>query len=525
MSLFRLVILFVGLSLILGLSIWLVTSLYRLYLQVSFTATFLANFLILALIILIGLLIAGFVYYFNFYTAKGSRKKSRKRPFSRRVRVPEDKTQAAAQNLRAIGQQVGQIQDKIAREAFLRRSQEIEQELARGEIRVVVFGTGSAGKTSLVNSLLGEIVGNVNPTMGTTTEGETFSLRLKEVGREILITDTPGILESGIAGTEREEIARHLATEADLLLFVVDSDLRQSEYKPLSELATLGKRSLLVLNKTDLYTDEDLQAILKQLKATVKDFISPADVIAVAANPQPVQLRSGDIVEPEPEIIPLIKRLVAVLRAEGEDLIADNILLQSHRLGEDARKIIDRQRRREAEKIIDRYQWIGAGVIAVTPLPVVDMLATAAVNAQMVVEIGRIYNCEIDSEKGKELALSLGKTLVSLGVVKGAVDLLARALQFHFATYIVGQAVQAVSAAYLTRIAGKSFIEYFRRDRNWGDGGMTEVVQQQFQLTRKDEFVKAFVKDAISRVVQPMKDSWEEEEFEDELEPVVEDDW
>ncbi len=522
---FRLLILFVGLSLILGLSIWLVTSLYRLYLQVSFTAPLLANLLLLLLIILIGLLITGFIYYFNFYNSKGYRKKPRKRSVSRRVRVPEDKTAAAAQNLRAIGQQVGQIQDKIAREAFLRRSQEIEQELARGEIRIVVFGTGSAGKTSLVNSLLGEIVGNVNATMGTTTEGETFSLKLKEVGREILITDTPGILEAGISGTERESIARHLATEADLLLFVVDNDLRQSEYKPLSELAALGKRSLLVLNKIDLYPEEDKQAILKQLKGTVKDFISPADVIAIAANPQPVELRSGDIIEPEPEIVPLIKRLVAVLRAEGEDLIADNILLQSHRLGEDARKIIDRQRRREADKIIDRYQWIGAGVIAVTPLPVVDMLATAAVNAQMVVEIGRIYNCELDMEKGKELALSLGKTLVSLGVVKGAVDLLARALQFHFATYIVGKAIQAVSAAYLTRIAGKSFMEYFRRDRNWGDGGMTEVVQQQFQLTRKDEFVKGFVKDAISRVVQPMKDSWEEEEFEDELEPVVEDDW
>ena len=115
---FRLLILFVGLSLILGLSIWLVTSLYRLYLQVSFTAPLLANLLLLLLIILIGLLIAGFIYYFNFYNSKGYRKKSRKRSVSRRVRVPEDKTEAAAQNLRAIGQQVGQIQDKIAREAF-----------------------------------------------------------------------------------------------------------------------------------------------------------------------------------------------------------------------------------------------------------------------------------------------------------------------------------------------------------------------------------------------------------------------
>jgi hypothetical protein len=31
--------------------------------------------------------------------------------------------------------------------------------------------------------------------------------------------------------------------------------------------------------------------------------------------------------------------------------VADNILLQSQRLGEEARKIIDRQRRRQADKI------------------------------------------------------------------------------------------------------------------------------------------------------------------------------
>jgi len=38
-----------------------------------------------------------------------------------------------------------------------------------------------------------------------------------------------------------------------------------------------------------------------------------------------------------------------------------------------------------------------------------------------------------------------------------------------------------VSAAYLTRIAGKSFIEYFRNNQDWGDGGITEVVRAAFQ--------------------------------------------
>lgn len=196
--------------------------------------------------------------------------------------------------------------------------------------------------------------------------------------------------------------------------------------------------------------------------------------------------------------------------------------MQSQRLGEEARKLIAQQRSREADKIILRYQWIGAGVIACTPLPVVDMLATAAVNAQMVVEIGQVYSCELNSDRGRELALSLGKTLVSLGVVKGAVELIAKTLQLTLATYVVGKVIQAVSAAYLTRIAGKSFVEYFSHDQDWGDGGITEVVQRQFKLSRKDEFVKAFVQDAITRVIEPIKDSlggeFNQDEDEDEYE-------
>ncbi|MGL5872078.1 MAG: GTP-binding protein, partial [Xenococcaceae cyanobacterium] len=78
-----------------------------------------------------------------------------------------------------------------------------------------------------------------------------------------------------------------------------------------------------------------------------------------------------------------------------------------------------------------------------------------------------------------------------------------------------------------------------RQDQDWGDGGIAEVVQRQFQLSRKDEFVKAFIKDAIAKVVQPLTGNADseddlpeddEEEYEEELLPiptnfVSEDDW
>ncbi|HIK40639.1 YcjF family protein [Thermoleptolyngbya sp. M55_K2018_002] len=494
----RLLLIILALLIGLGFALWLVTSLTQLYTQLAAVSATLANLVVGSVVVLlVGLLVAlGYYAYLFLRPAKTGRS---------HVKVPLDRTEAAEVNLQAVQQQVEQIQDEVTRQALIDRSREIAQNMARGEFRVVVFGTGSAGKTSLVNAILGLGVGEVGAAMGTTTQEKTARFLLRGVDREIWITDTPGILEAGIAGTAREQQARQLAASADLLLFVIDGDLRRSEYDPLRSLSSIGKRSILVLNKADLYSDADLQAILQQLRDRLQSVLSPADIVAVAASPQPFTLPNGERVQPQPDILPLLRRLSAVLREEGEDLIADNILLQSQQLGDEARQILDQQRLRQAEKVVERFQWISAGVVSVTPLPMVDLLAAAAVNAQMVVELGRVYGCEMNLDQGKELARSLAKTLISLGVVRGAVEIFSLALQTNAGTFVIGRAIQGATAAYLTRIAGKSFIEYFRRNQTWGDGGISEVVQEQFQLNRRDEFMKGFVKEAIARVVEPLQ--------------------
>lgn len=497
MRLSRLITLVVGIAVILGLVIWLIDSITRLTWAIA--NPFLANLVIFLVIVLLAVLIAAFTYYF-FWLPNQARRRKRLLP-----RVSEVKTEAAQENLQAVRQQVSQIQDEVVRRELIQRSKAIEQDLARGELRIVIFGTGSSGKTSLVNALMGQIVGKVGAPMGTTEAGAVYRLKVNGVDREVIITDTPGILEAGVAGTDRETSARQLATEADLIVFVLDNDLRQSEYEPLRALTQIGKRSVVVLNKADLYTEEDLAAILARLRERVRGTVALEDVVAIAANPPAMQTETGEWLQPEPEVTELIERIAKILRTEGEDLLADNILIQSQRLGEEARRLIDEQRRRQAEKLVDRYQWIGAGVIAATPIPVVDLLATAAVNAQMVVEIGRIYGCEITIEHAREMALSLAKTLVGLGIVRGAIEVVTMALQVSVAGFLAGRAIQGVSAAYLTRIAGRSFIEYFRNNQSWGDGGVTEVVQKQFQLNRRDEFIKTFMQEAVTRVIRPLQ--------------------
>jgi uncharacterized protein len=495
MRLPRLALLLLGFGIVLGLMLWLATTLFQLYGSIASSSVLLANLLLAGLIALF-IALTGVVVYYGIVFSRPKRKPTPE------VSLPAQKSGVAEKALQAVRAQVEQIQDEVARQALQVRSQEIEQDLKYRELHIVVFGTGSAGKTSLVNALLGRMVGEVSPTLGTTTVGETYRLELRGIQRALFITDTPGLLEVGVAGTTREQAARQLAAEADLLLFVVDADLTQSEYGALEALRKIGKRFILVFNKIDRYRVADREAIVEQLYDRIQggDEEDEQDIIAIAANPQPIRLENGEVVQPKPSIVPLIRQIVGILRAEGEELLADNILLQAQRLGEDVRQAIDEERSRKANRLVDRFQWIGAGAIWVTPLPVVDLLATAAVNAQMVIEIGRVYGCEMDFERGKELALSLAKTLAGLGILTGVIEVVTTALELSVGGYVVGKSIQSISAAYLTRIAGKSFIEYFRNDQDWGDGGISSVVQRQFELNRRDEFAKAFVKEAIAQL-------------------------
>jgi len=451
----------------------------------------------------------------------------------RTVTLPTAPDEVAAMSLQAAQQQVAQIEDEIARQALVAQSGELAQRLAQETFQIVVFGLGSTGKTALVNALVGEMAGEVAATIGTTGTERTYRIVVEtersrsyraspragyqashqashqaeptpkaERSRspELLITDTPGLLESGVLGEARSQSAKALATRADLLLFVIDNDLHRAEYEPLAMLMAMGKRSLLVFNKCDRYLPNEKEQILARLKERTRALLQPEDIVAVSALPALVQLPDGTQAQPEPEIANLIERILTILRQESTVLRMGNVLLQSQKLSEAARSLITTQRQQQAEAIVDRYQWVGAGVLAATPLPVVDMLATAAVNAQMVIELGRVYGVEVSIEEAKALAVSLAKTMAGLSIAKGAMKMLAMGLQVNIATALASKLVQGASAAYLTRIAGKSFITYFQANQDWGDGGIQAVVAQQYQLNRRDEFVKQFLRSAVEKL-------------------------
>ena len=413
--------------------------------------------------------------------------------------------QAAAQNLAAIDQTLERVRDHLERQLLCQERQRMAAELERGDLQIVVFGSGSVGKTSLIRALLRQLVGEVGAAMGSTQGSQRYRLRLRGLDRAVWLVDTPGILEAGDAGERRERLARQQASRADLLLLVVDGDLRASEQQLFEALAGLGKRLMLVLNKCDLRGEQEEQRLLAQLARRTAGRLAPADLVPASSAPQSIPMPGGRPLQPEAEVEALLRRIASVLHADGEELIADNLLLQCRRLSQASRDLLAQQRRGDALALVERTMWLSAGVVALTPLPGVDLLGAAAVNAQMVLEIGRVHGVQLSREDAQELALSVGRSLAGLGLVKGGVGLLSSALALSLPAALVGRAIQAVGAAWLTRIAGLSMVRYFEQNQNWGDGGVQEVVQEQYDLSRRDDALRRFLEAAFNRIVEPMQ--------------------
>ncbi len=418
---------------------------------------------------------------------------------------PRSRLQAAKQSLESVDRLLERLNENVAKKGLRQERERVEKELTRGDLVVVVFGTGSSGKTTLIRALLNEIVGEVGAKMGSTTKSKTYRLRLRGLNRGLQLVDTPGILEAGKDGSSREKEARAIASKSDLIIVVVDSDLRSTELQIIQNLSSLGKRILLVLNKCDLRGDLEERRLIALLRGHCKTFIEKENVISTSAAPQSIPRPGMRPWQPPAEVENLLNRLAKVLYTDGEELLADNILLQCRNLGVTGRELLDKQRQKEARKSIDRYCWISSGVVIATPLPGIDLLGTAAVNAQMVIEIARIYGVQLTKSRAQELAISVGKTLASLGLIKGGVSLISTALSINIPTLLVGRALQGVAVAWLTRVAGASFITYFKQDQDWGDGGIQEVVQHHYDLNRRGASLEKFLEIAFRKVVEPLQ--------------------
>ena len=181
-----------------------------------------------------------------------------------------------------------------------------------------VIGAPNAGKSTLVNALVGQKVAIVSP-KAQTTRARLMGIAI-EGNAQILLVDTPGIFEPR-RRLDRAMVAAAWtgAKDADLILLVVDAAGRINAEVERIVAALDGRQHplILVLNKIDLVAKEKLLALSADLTARLKpDHVfmvsaaqgdGVADLKRVLAGAMP----AGPWLYPEDEISDATDRMVA----------------------------------------------------------------------------------------------------------------------------------------------------------------------------------------------------------------------
>ena len=404
-------------------------------------------------------------------------------------------------------------------QADIAQLNEMHEKLTSGRIEIVIFGEISTGKSALINALIGRQVADVDvqggwtqQVWGTVWSGAGYRLPSLEKS-EIVIIDTPGINEVG--GADRAQLAEVTARQADLILFVTDSDLNDTEYAALVELAAIQKPILFVFNKTDLYLPDVKATLVETLKGRIDGLIPPNHLVLTTADPREIEFLTEQPdgtsqsvwKKPEPEISELKLLILKTLENEGLGLIALNAAMYAADKSDRISSLRVELRNRQADQVIWTMAATKAVVVAANPIPVVDLLGGLAVDAVMIATLSKVYGLTFTMSQARSLA----KTISAAGGIYALGELANYGASFFkLVTGTLGTALtlipQGAAVGFGSYIIGKSAKHYFEHGETWGSGSAKSVVKGILATTDKNS-VMNHLKDEIRQKLKSNRHS------------------
>jgi GTP-binding protein Era len=172
---------------------------------------------------------------------------------------------------------------------------------------VAVIGRANAGKSTLVNVLVGEKVAIVSPRPQTTRDRILGVLTEKDY--QIVFIDTPGLYKAdNLLNSVMQKTTEDSAKDVDLVLFVIDAHegLSENDKTLATRFMKTGVPFLIVLSKTDIMPESLLISEIKELSELGAEII-------------PVSARKGK------NLKELIKVVVSKL-PEGDKIFEQDII-------------------------------------------------------------------------------------------------------------------------------------------------------------------------------------------------------
>lgn len=144
---------------------------------------------------------------------------------------------------------------------------------------VNIFGPPNAGKSTLMNALLGEQLAIVSPKVQTTRH--RILGFLTEENYQIVFSDTPGIIDPKYKlHSKMMQQVKSAVEDVDIALFMTDVTVDPRDFAEMMTDLKIKTKKILIVNKTDLIKDK------KELKNIIKGFedkVEADKTIAISA--------------------------------------------------------------------------------------------------------------------------------------------------------------------------------------------------------------------------------------------------
>jgi len=313
------------------------------------------------------------------------------------------------------------------------------------KIRIGAYGKSGVGKSSVLNSLLKKDIFETDIINGTTKEIQSETWTLKDQTLNSLeLLDSPGFDFCNIKFPDKVYSSTN---HSDLILFIISGDLNRNELNEISSFIKDGKKIVVILNKIDLFNNDELKEIIENIKLKLPKDLNIPMVINHENN--------------------LKNYITKIINQYGEILLTQNSLQLADKLFLKIKEQRLKRRQKLAQSIIGKFSTIKASAVALNPFILFDVAGSFALDAALISELSKIYGLKLKGESTRKIFKNISINNLCLGVTQVGVNTsfnLIKKVILLTAPFTNGLSllpygpiaiIQAAIAVYSTKILGK----------------------------------------------------------------------
>ena len=335
----------------------------------------------------------------------------RKSKRQRRVQVPitEEGLQKRLEDGRESGLDLGDAERELL---------ELTRRRDSGTLYLCLVGEISTGKSSLINAMAPDAEVDIGVTGGTTEQVSHYRWSTPS-GDQVVLADVPG---TGASGEGIDEVGLSEALRAHVVAYVCDGDLGRSQFQDLKALVAMNKPIVLVLNKSDRYSDRETKTLRDRLRERLTEAGAGRDAELVTVSTGEAKVAEGGT-SGSPQVEALLTALQRQVDRSPEALndLRDTAVFSMVAASLDEAEA--EHRKVQAKQTVDSYtrKAVVGAIAAVSPGS--DVLIQGYLGTALVRELCKIFGVSAsDIDTGRLLELSqgyVGKSLPILLAVAG----------------------------------------------------------------------------------------------------------